>query len=390
MKKLAFLMLFLLILLTSISFAAPLSATTHVYFNGKRITSIDSNSTRLYYHQDYLGSTRIITDQNGVLVSRIDYEPFGRELVDTTKTKYTFTGKEQDATGLQYFGARYYDSGIGRFTQVDPNYNPSESPYEYARNNPLKYVDPNGKDAADSVAYPTEAPDLASDAAIYIENNFARIYRAAQDMLGIHTGRLPTISLVPDTPGEQYSDEASYFEELNKVNIYKIPYFMKGPDMTLDIKRLEGYMIHESVHALIMPRENKLIYRMRWIGALATWKENQHLISRSFVNEGVARHYENKFLNKRLTIEEMAEIENEKYAITSGSYYITRDWMGIASLSANTYAYNLGAYLLGPIVDKYGGAGAIYMGNHPPTEGEYKDMRLYQQRMMNELGSARR
>ena len=388
MKKHIFFFL-MLILLSSISFAAPLSATTHIYFNGKRIETINSTGGMLYYHQDYLGSTRIITKQTGELVARIDYEPFGLEPIDTTKTKYTFTGKEQDATGLQYFGARYYDPNTGRFTRVDPDYNPSESPYVYARNNPLKYADPDGKDAENRVVYPTEVPDLASDAAIYIENNFARIYRVAQDMLNIHTGRFPTISLVPDTPGKQYSSEADYTEASNKINIYMVPYFMKGPDITLDISRLEGNMIHESVHALIMPRENKLSYLLRGIKALATWKENQQLISRSFVHEGVARHYENKFLNKKLAEEEMAEIENERYALTSGSYYITRNWMGIVSLSANIYAYNLGAYLLGPIVDKYGGAGAIYMGNHPPTENEYKDMRIYQQRMMNELGSAR-
>ena len=64
-----------------------------------------------------------------------------------------FTGKERDnETGLDYFGARYYSPAQGRFTSVDPK-NASADPadpqswngYAYARNNPLKYVDPDGR-----------------------------------------------------------------------------------------------------------------------------------------------------------------------------------------------------------------------------------------------------
>ncbi len=63
-----------------------------------------------------------------------------------------FTGKERDAeTGLDYFGARYYSGAQGRFTSPDPEYQGAklEDPqswngYAYGRNNPLKYVDPDG------------------------------------------------------------------------------------------------------------------------------------------------------------------------------------------------------------------------------------------------------
>jgi RHS repeat-associated protein len=64
-----------------------------------------------------------------------------------------FTGKERDAeTGLDYFGARYYSGAQGRFLSVDPenagakkNDPQSWNAYAYSRNNPLKYVDPDGK-----------------------------------------------------------------------------------------------------------------------------------------------------------------------------------------------------------------------------------------------------
>jgi RHS repeat-associated protein len=69
-----------------------------------------------------------------------------------------FTGKERDAeTGLDYFGARYYGSKIGRFTTTDPFLdqraalvNPQRwNRYAYGLNNPLRNIDPDGKDTID-------------------------------------------------------------------------------------------------------------------------------------------------------------------------------------------------------------------------------------------------
>ena len=70
---------------------------------------------------------------------------------------YQFSRKEKDATGLYYFGKRYYrseaeirqlpdDPAIGRWLSVDPMADkyPSLSPYNYCAGNPLKYVDPSG------------------------------------------------------------------------------------------------------------------------------------------------------------------------------------------------------------------------------------------------------
>ena len=66
------------------------------------------------------------------------------------------TGKERDAeSGLDYFGARYLGSALGRFTSPDPisgtvlrTLNPQRwNMYAYAVNNPLSFIDPDGRDA---------------------------------------------------------------------------------------------------------------------------------------------------------------------------------------------------------------------------------------------------
>jgi RHS repeat-associated protein len=67
-------------------------------------------------------------------------------------TQSRITGKERDTeTGLDYFGARYYGSNMGRFMSPDPLGGHLEDPqtlnrYVYVRNNPLNLTDPTGLD----------------------------------------------------------------------------------------------------------------------------------------------------------------------------------------------------------------------------------------------------
>jgi RHS repeat-associated protein len=78
-----------------------------------------------------------------------------------------YTGKERDAqTGLDYFGARYYGSSMGRFMSPDWSSKPVEVPYadlgnpqtlnlySYVRNNPLTEEDPDGHALYDTPAGP--------------------------------------------------------------------------------------------------------------------------------------------------------------------------------------------------------------------------------------------
>lgn len=123
-----------------------------------------------WFTADHLGSTRMLTDSNGVVQRRYDFLPFGEEiqagingrggppyeggteLTTPDSTDDKFTGKLRDnETGLDFFGARYFSGAQGRFTSPDPEgagasaYDPqSWNMYAYARNNPLIYTDPTG------------------------------------------------------------------------------------------------------------------------------------------------------------------------------------------------------------------------------------------------------
>ena len=117
-----------------------------------------------YYSLDAVGNIRVVTDQQGRVIERHDYLPFGEECTTGpcagnreagAGQSHKFTGKERDfESGLDYFGARYYGSKIEGFTTVDPAYTIKENlvdpqrwnRYAYARNNPLRYVDPDGRE----------------------------------------------------------------------------------------------------------------------------------------------------------------------------------------------------------------------------------------------------
>ena len=105
-----------------------------------------------FYHSDHLGSSSLITNKDGYLVQHIQYVPFGEVFVEernaTWSTPYKFNGKEQDEeTGLCYYGARYYDPRTSVWLSVDPlaGKYPNISSYVYCADNPVKYIDPDGR-----------------------------------------------------------------------------------------------------------------------------------------------------------------------------------------------------------------------------------------------------
>ena len=102
-------------------------------------------------HPDHLGSASFITDFEGGVEQHLQYMPFGEQFVSQSlngyDARYKFTGKERDEeTGLDYFGARYYDSDMSLWLSVDPmsDGRPNLSPYNYCQWNPIGRIDPDG------------------------------------------------------------------------------------------------------------------------------------------------------------------------------------------------------------------------------------------------------
>src|SRR6266849_4582308 len=100
---------------------------------------ISSGGTAAWYLPDRLGSIRDITDNTGTVIDHLDYDGYGiaTETQSANGDRYKWTGREFDSeTGLQYNRARYYGSGVGRWTTQDPiGFQGGDSNlYRYVRN----------------------------------------------------------------------------------------------------------------------------------------------------------------------------------------------------------------------------------------------------------------
>ena len=127
-----------------------------------------------FFHPDHLGSSHYITDTQGQLFEHLEYFPYGEtwveESTNTQRTPYLFTGKELDEeTNLYYFGARYYDPRTSVWQSPDPllaQFLPTGKSeydgrlpgqggvfntinlavYSYSHLNPVRNVDPDGRE----------------------------------------------------------------------------------------------------------------------------------------------------------------------------------------------------------------------------------------------------
>src|SRR5690606_38091124 len=110
----------------------------------------DTENEIYWFHPDHLGSTSYITNALGEVSQHMEYFAFGETFVEehrsSNNSPYKFNGKELDEdTGWYYYGARYYDPRVSVWLSVDPLAEQTMTPYQYGYQNPIKYVDPDGR-----------------------------------------------------------------------------------------------------------------------------------------------------------------------------------------------------------------------------------------------------
>ncbi|OCA76193.1 hypothetical protein BBI01_05735 [Chryseobacterium artocarpi] len=113
----------------------------------------------IYQYKDHLGNVRVSFGRTGTGALEItdanDYYPFGMNHLKTgnaffgqsTYKNYKYNGKELQESGMYDYGARFYMPDIGRWGVIDPlaEKMTRHSPYNYAFNNPLRFIDPDGR-----------------------------------------------------------------------------------------------------------------------------------------------------------------------------------------------------------------------------------------------------
>ena len=230
----------------------------NIYLGETRIvTKLNSGSDPTYheelykqyfYHSDHLGSASLISDYKGDEYQRIEYTPYGETWVEKTQNTgleylpYKFTAKELDEeTGLYYYGARYLDPKYSMWISTDPalgDYIP-KAPineeakkhnqnlpgmggvfnhingdlYAYAGNNPVRYIDPDGRE----LGMPMEAQKKLQMRAINSHmsfNDFNYLQRCKTGPVDF-----PITSMLTQRVGgcKKYPDACIYFSAVDAV-----------------------------------------------------------------------------------------------------------------------------------------------------------------------------
>ncbi|WP_300689961.1 DUF6443 domain-containing protein [Chryseobacterium sp.] len=131
------------------------------------------NNRYIYSYTDHLGNIRLsyFRNSNGSaeVLEENNYYPLGlkhegyNDLFGNTSYQYQYNGKElQKETGWNDYGARMYMSDIGRWGVIDPLAETSRrfSPYHYAFNNPINFIDPDGRKAVPDRTLPDNRPPV--------------------------------------------------------------------------------------------------------------------------------------------------------------------------------------------------------------------------------------
>ena len=196
-----------------------------------------------WHIRDYLGSVRTVLDITRdtsevcdptlAILEQNDYLPFGtridlNSLAYDQSNRYRFNGKEEQVTGnigLIDYGARFYDPDLSRWTTPDPLAEKyySISPYAFCNNNPVNFVDPDGRQIKffEMAAYSGSIPNYAYSMPIYDyeagDYSITGYYDEEGNLVGYGAARNGRLEYVMDNV-----DDVDRF--VNNVGTYSLAY----------------------------------------------------------------------------------------------------------------------------------------------------------------------
>jgi RHS repeat-associated protein len=225
----------------------PGATQSYIFVGSSRLVRLEEESGEWYYYlKDHIGSSDIVMHSSGKPVEQMLYQPYGseenpdemsaawreykqtnQEVAPREKTHHRFTGHYlDDDSGLYYMKARFYDPRLGRFVQPDTLF--LDQPqlclksvlecnlYSYARNNPLKFTDPDGKDAV-YIAFP--------DYKVSVEKQTRWVPGSLRGLVGLDSkgrmgglGHAGVLLIEPKTGKTRYYEYGRYDGNLGIVN----------------------------------------------------------------------------------------------------------------------------------------------------------------------------
>ncbi|KAF1003616.1 MAG: tRNA(Glu)-specific nuclease WapA [Luteibacter sp.] len=209
-----------------------------------------------YYYTDPQGTVLATADENGNIIERSDYRPFGEQALGSKQDGPGYTGHVNDSdSNLVYMQQRYYDPSIGRFMSIDPA--PLDTSrlhnfarYTYANDNPLSFIDPDGREAelswstpyrvTSTIRYTMSGPSLpfnTNDTNLQASRSLSGLVNINGKIVFLTTNAIFVpgssnqsgtnhVTVVPDTNGVTKSGRA----ETNKIGGNQVTVGVNGPD----------------------------------------------------------------------------------------------------------------------------------------------------------------
>ena len=239
-----------------------------------------------FYHSDHLGSTSYITDDKTNITQYDAYLPYGELLVDEHSSSeylpYKFNGKQFDEeTGLYYYGARYMNPMASIWYGVDvlaEKYDNVGS-YIYCKNNPIAFMDMNGKDGVAVIDYENHSIIIVGNKDFHGRSgDAAGEYNPANRIITLGEGVFK-----PNNKGQTLQHEIGHSWGLE--HDHEMGISMPEKDL-LGEKLMEGGIMTSAVKRSISPQEVSY-----GIGLILQAVPNNHS-SKVTVNIHVDRNYE--------------------------------------------------------------------------------------------------
>jgi RHS repeat-associated protein len=249
----------------------------YVFFGGKRIAQVPATGNPIYYVEDLLGTSRVLTTASGTVCYDADFYPYGgeRSYTNTCPQNYKFEGKERDTeTGNDDFGARYYSNRFGRWLSADWSSVPAPVPYANLTNpqtlnlysmvsdDPESFADLDGHDikyadglknaqlVQDTVQAILANPNTSSSLSGYVGANSPTLTIQSGDL-----SKGDTVTKNPDGTVTTTTVQGETAPDIQTTKFNNDPpqTTLNGATVTIDNRTSKGdtsgVLVHESVHA---------------------------------------------------------------------------------------------------------------------------------------------
>ena len=221
-------------------------------FNGGRFIVTNNRVEPHYFLTDHLGSTRAIVNGDGEVIEQNDYYPFGMRWSDSdsqlSDNRYRYNGKEEQSfVGNPYidYGARMYDPkfrlGWNASDPLAEKYYPI-SPYVFCANNPIRYIDPDGKDVweFDDQGNVVSHTKTQEHDAFYMVSQVDGVWqKTGKEIIfdyGTVTGYRRPTRKISDGKGGATTQQYTIFEMKGDNNATKLFEFMTNPGTTANVE----------------------------------------------------------------------------------------------------------------------------------------------------------